>query len=342
MTVKKRLCNMICLGSIISIMLCSCENPGNPAKSPDSVSYAAFHATITEVENGSVLVEPVEGSPELKSSDEFSIPNGDEITLHAGDVIEIKYNGDIMETYPAQLGEVYSLKVIKESGSGTGITVAADGSDTSMTLCELPESTEEEIGNQIPQWVSDENRKLPMNVMTSADLEDFDDYAKKIFPSFYDDGWTKEQSGQVYLGQGIEMYCLDGSEQELRSVYYPIILNGVVVSVLDVYEDLDSRGLSWQAGPQLANQFNALIQEMASYDTETALLLGYNRNNVIGIIGSFNGSDIGTVWKNYYILDIDHVEHKEVDTKRIPMKEATKGIVVDAMEPLCTERSDLL
>lgn len=105
------------------------------------------------------------------------------------------------------------------------------------------------------------------------------------------------------------------------------------------FEDLYTREMSWQAGPKLANPLNALIPEMAFYDTETTLPMGYNHNNVIGIIGSLNGSDIGNVWKNYYILDIDHVENKEVGTKRIPMKEATKGIVVDAMEPLCRERT---
>lgn len=240
MTVKRRLCSIICLGSIISIMLCSCRN--------------------------------------------------------------------------------------------------VDDNDTLMTLCVLPIGQEEEVGNQIPQWVSDAGQALPMYVMTSTDLEDFNDYAKKIFPSFYDDGWTKEQSDKVYLGQGIEMYHLDDSARESRAVNYPVILNGVVVSILEIYEDLYTHEMSWQAGPQLANQLNALIQEMASYDTETTLLMGYNRNNVIGIIGSFNGSDIGTVWKNYYILDIDHVENKGVDTKLIPMQEVTKGIVIDAMEPLCTER----
>lgn len=214
---------------------------------------------------------------------------------------------------------------------------AADGNNTLMTLCELPES-EEEIGNQIPQWVSDANQALPMHVMTSTDLEDFNDYAKKVFSSFYDDEWTKEQSDKVYLGQGIEMYRLDGSAGKLRIVNYPIVLNGVIVSVLEIHEDLHTHEMSWLAGPQLANQLNTLIQQMASYDTDTTLLLGYNNNNTIGIIGSFNGTDIGTLWKNYYILDIDHVEHKEVDPKLIHIKEATKGIVVDAIKPLCTER----
>lgn len=262
---KKRLCSIICLGSIISIMLCSCGNQRIPAELPD-------HAA-EEAENGRNPADTV------------------------------------------------------------------DNSDTLMTLRELPKSEEEEIGNQIPQWVSDTDRVLPMCVMTSTDLEDFNDYAKKTFPLFYDAGWTKEQSDKVYLGQGIEMYHLDDSARELRMVNYPVILNGVIVSVLEVYEDVYTHKMGWQAGPQLANQLNALIQQMASYDAETTLLLGYNHNNTIGIIGNFSGSDVGTVWKNYYILDKDHEEHKEVDTKLIPMKEVTKGIVVNAMEPLCTERT---
>lgn len=214
-----------------------------------------------------------------------------------------------------------------------------DEGDVLLTLSELPESKEEEIGNVIPQWVSNVKWALPMHVTTSKDLEEFDDYAKSVFPSYYDDEWTKKQNDDVYLGQGMEMYQLDDARQEFKSVYYPVILNGVVVSVLQIYEDIDSHEMRWQGGPQLANQLNGLMRQMEAYDSETTLLLGYNNNNAIGIIGSYNGSDIGTVWNNYYVLDIDHVEQKEVDTKVIPIKDVTGGIVVNAMEPLCTERA---
>ena len=177
-----------------------------------------------------------------------------------------------------------------------------DNNIPSLTLCELPESQEEEIGNQIPQWVCDADRALPLNVMTSTDFDIYNDYVRSIFPSYYDYGWTQEQSDKVYLGQGIAMYHLDDAVPENRVVYYPVILNGVVVSGLQVYEDLDSHDLGWQAGPHLANPLNALIQQMAMFDTETTLLLGYN-NNTIGIIGTFGGSNVGTIWNNYYILD---------------------------------------
>lgn len=208
----------------------------------------------------------------------------------------------------------------------------------SLTLGKLELSEDkEEIGNQIPQWVSDADWSLPLNVMTSADLDKFDDYAKRIFPDYYDDGWTQEQSDRVYLGQGIEMYNLDDTVPENRMVYYPVILNGVIVSGLQVYENLENHDLGWQAGPHLVNSLNALMQQMAMFDTETALLLGYNNNNTIGIIGNFVGSNVGISWNYYYILDIDHVEHKEVAVNKIPSIESDSCI--DVMEALCTERT---
>ena len=245
---------------------------------------------------------------------------------------------DIMEVIMKKRNTRILAVLLILTFSLTGCNHKDDEDDTLLTLCELPESQEKEIGNQIPQWVSDAEWALPLNVMASADLDKFNDYAKKIFPSYYDDGWTQEQSDEVYLGQGIEMHHLDDTVPEYRVVYYPVILNGVVVSGLQIYEDLDSHDLSWQGGPQLVNPLNALIQQMAMFDTETTLLLGFNNSNTIGIIGSFVGSSVGTVWNNYYILDIDHMEHKEVDVNVIPIKEIT-GVVTDAMEPLYTERT---
>ncbi len=37
--------------------------------------------------------------------------------LQVNDLIEIAYNGEIMETYPAQLGEVYKITVIEQAGA---------------------------------------------------------------------------------------------------------------------------------------------------------------------------------------------------------------------------------
>lgn len=79
---------------------------------------ATFEAKILSIGNDSFLVEPVEGSSELRSSDQIQVPMKNMSPSpepQVGDIIEIRYNGDIMETYPARLGEVYSIRVTEEA-----------------------------------------------------------------------------------------------------------------------------------------------------------------------------------------------------------------------------------
>ena len=69
-------------------------------------AHQVFQAEILEIHNGNYLVKPVEGSWELSSADriEVSIRN-----VHPspepeiGDVIEIEYAGEILETYPKKV-----------------------------------------------------------------------------------------------------------------------------------------------------------------------------------------------------------------------------------------------
>lgn len=79
---------------------------GSPGKS------AEFEARVIKTDEHSVLIEPSEGEEELRSSDRISISADDlkDLELKEGDVIRVLYNGEIMETYPARLGEVYSIE----------------------------------------------------------------------------------------------------------------------------------------------------------------------------------------------------------------------------------------
>lgn len=91
-----------------------------PVGDPPSVS---FQATILEIIDLTYLVEPVEGSQELKSSDQITVPmkNLDpSLEPEVGDIIEITYDGSIAESYPAQITEVYGIKVVEE------VTVGGD------------------------------------------------------------------------------------------------------------------------------------------------------------------------------------------------------------------------
>ena len=72
-----------------------------------------FNATILEIYDNHLLVEPCSGMDELKSSDkiEVSIQNIDKsIEWKVGDLAIITYDGIILETYPARLNQVYKVE----------------------------------------------------------------------------------------------------------------------------------------------------------------------------------------------------------------------------------------
>lgn len=87
--------------------------------STDNIQEIAFQATVIEVTDNSILVEPAEDSLEFNSSDKFSIPNKEKLALQIGDIVKIVYNGDILESYPAQLGEVYKITLLEQAEADT-------------------------------------------------------------------------------------------------------------------------------------------------------------------------------------------------------------------------------
>ena len=81
-------------------------------------AHQVFQAEILEIHGGNYLVKPVEGSWELNSADRMEVPIRNAHPSpepEIGDVIEIEYSGEILETYPAQIADVYGIKIIKEA-----------------------------------------------------------------------------------------------------------------------------------------------------------------------------------------------------------------------------------
>ena len=68
----------------------------------DSVS---FNAKILEIHSNYVLVEPLEGEAILRSSDRVSFVsiNLNVIDASVGDFVTIQYDGNVRESYPAQI-----------------------------------------------------------------------------------------------------------------------------------------------------------------------------------------------------------------------------------------------
>lgn len=81
--------------------------------SANNTKEITFQATVIEATDDWILVESVGDSLEHNSADIFSIPNKEKLALKTGDTVEIVYNGDIMESYPAQLGEVYKVTLLE-------------------------------------------------------------------------------------------------------------------------------------------------------------------------------------------------------------------------------------
>ncbi len=78
-----------------------------------------FYPVVEEIGDGWMTVAPNEDTPERASSDKITVPIQH---MHpskepvVGDVVEISYNGEILESYPAQLGEIYGIRVMLPVG----------------------------------------------------------------------------------------------------------------------------------------------------------------------------------------------------------------------------------
>lgn len=97
------------------------NNKADPAidSADKEMQSVSFLATIVEIGDNTILVQPAEGSTELSSSDCFSIPIKYMPASHppkTGDVIQIQYNGEILESYPAQLGQIYDISFSDAKG----------------------------------------------------------------------------------------------------------------------------------------------------------------------------------------------------------------------------------
>ena len=101
---------------ILSLILTACgTSSGDGESEVGGDETVTFQATILEIQDGYYLVESVEGSAELNSADQITIPM---INMNpspepeVGDVLEIEYDGSIAESYPAQIVNVYSIRVV--------------------------------------------------------------------------------------------------------------------------------------------------------------------------------------------------------------------------------------
>lgn len=105
-------------------------------------AHQVFQAEILEIHDGYYLVKPVEGSWELSSADRIEVPIRNvrpSPEPEVGDAIEIEYSGEILETYPARIADVYSIKVAAEKGRLNGFELNLAGNTSLQNKMVLTE-----------------------------------------------------------------------------------------------------------------------------------------------------------------------------------------------------------
>lgn len=73
-----------------------------------------LNAKLLEIHDGYFLVEPVEGSLELSSASRIEVPMKNmepSPEPKVGDILEIEYDGQLQETYPARINNPFSIKI---------------------------------------------------------------------------------------------------------------------------------------------------------------------------------------------------------------------------------------
>lgn len=112
---KKQLLLILTLSLVLAVAACGTSGGGGESEVGGSET-ATFQAAILEIHDDYYLVKPVEGSAELNSADQITVPmtNGElSPEPEVGDVLEIEYDGSIAESYPAQITNVYSISVVE-------------------------------------------------------------------------------------------------------------------------------------------------------------------------------------------------------------------------------------
>lgn len=112
---KRQLLLILTMSLLLLVTACGTSSGGGESKVGGDETVI-FQATILEIQDGYYLVEPVEGSAELNSADQITIPMinmNPSSEPEVGDVLEIEYDGSIVESYPAQITNVYGIRVVE-------------------------------------------------------------------------------------------------------------------------------------------------------------------------------------------------------------------------------------
>lgn len=101
-------------GEIAQVNTATSIKTASPSSLAVPVDSATFKATVLEVYESSLLVEPLDGEAERNCCDKISVsgttlPDG----VAVGDTVSITYGGEIAESYPAQIFDASSIVLVE-------------------------------------------------------------------------------------------------------------------------------------------------------------------------------------------------------------------------------------
>lgn len=203
----------------------------------NSKPVAILRAKILENHDGYFLVEPVAGSWELSSADRIEVPMQNMSPSpepQLGDIIEIRYNGEIMETYPAKIGEVYSIRVIGEDdGKVTMVPTSANMSGLFDSYLYLTiDGATYRYERQTTDTESVEAGEL---IDTLYENTGFETYSYDVYSVAGCDDLSMVLAVNTQHGGGVYRYspskrCDDSALQEAKAAGYVVMEDGDVTS----------------------------------------------------------------------------------------------------------------
>ena len=107
---KKLTALILAMFSLLALAACD-GKAGKDHDQPEDLHQ--FEAKILEIQDSYILVEPAAETWESRSAGKIEVPtqNADPaLKLDIGDSVLITYDGQVMETYPARLGQVYKIE----------------------------------------------------------------------------------------------------------------------------------------------------------------------------------------------------------------------------------------
>ncbi|MGL5258844.1 MAG: lysozyme inhibitor LprI family protein [Lachnospiraceae bacterium] len=200
---KKRIwivvATVLLIGVVISYM-------SRPMTMNDIYKEPNFMGSVLEVSERTILVLVNEEEDERRSSDKISVSldtqlKDDRIQFEVGDIVQVFYNGEIAESYPAQIHHVYAILFnghdnalsFEELSTSSEIVLETDIKEEKVTSQNKMDTTSEYLKQCEKKYAELENElqhdlvtQLEMNENAQTQYELWDSALNYVWSMLYD------------------------------------------------------------------------------------------------------------------------------------------------------------